>query len=291
VRILNDEVKKMTTFAYSGSRQTDIWEGMWLDTEKVRLKVYRRARMSDKTLVKDLEKVIAGWHMLHHEHVLSRFYGIMTNSGWLYFVSPWQEHGNVLAYSKTHPDANRMHLLHGAALGMKYLHSCNVVHGNLKCANILLASNGEARICDVGMSTTIQEICAVDDSIMDSTGSNSARWLAPELMDGPKFIPTFATDTYSFAMTMLELFTLEHPFADQKSYISVIHRVVIRKQIPTRPQLPDVKRWLTDDLWELMRECWSRDPLTRPLMNAVAVHIKSVEASLQTESDLLNNSS
>jgi len=63
-------------------------------------------------------------------------------------VSEWMEHGNIMQYiGKTH--VNRLELvrgfrfpkipsvkfdkqLHGAANGLKYLHSASLVHGDLK---------------------------------------------------------------------------------------------------------------------------------------------------------------
>lgn len=140
------------------------------------------------------------------------------------------------------------------------------------------------------MSTLVEEITEKSASAT-LTAAGSARWLAPELLEGSIASPTFPADTYSYAMAILELLTGKHPFANLKRDASVIHNIVVLKQMPTRPDLPDVKRWLSDNLWELMRKCWSADALARPLMSVVAAGMKSIEASLPAvESDLMDTS-
>lgn len=140
------------------------------------------------------------------------------------------------------------------------------------------------------MSTVIEEVTEKSASAT-LTAAGSARWLAPELIEGSIASPTFPADTYSFAMAILELLTGKHPFANLKRDASVIHNIVVLKQIPTRPDLPEVKRWLSDDLWELMRKCWSSEALARPLMGVVAESMKNIEASLPaTESDSMDTS-
>jgi serine/threonine protein kinase len=131
------------------------------------------------------------------------------------------------------------------------------------------------------MSTVIEEVTEKSASAT-LTAAGSARWLAPELIEGSIASPTFPADTYSFAMAMLELLTGKHPFANLKRDASVIHNIVVLKLMPTRPDVPEVNRWLSDDLWELMRKCWSPDAHARPLMSDVARDINNIEVSLPT---------
>jgi serine/threonine protein kinase len=117
------------------------------------------------------------------------------------------------------------------------------------------------------------------------TAAGSARWLAPELIEGSITSPTYPADTYSFAMAMLELLTGRHPFANLKRDASVIHNIVVLKLMPTRPEASEVKRWLSDELWELMRRCWSPDAPARPPMSIVTGDMKKIEEGLPTTED------
>jgi serine/threonine protein kinase len=140
------------------------------------------------------------------------------------------------------------------------------------------------------MSTVIEEITE-KAAAATLTAVGSARWLAPELIEGSITSPTLPADTYSFAMAILELLTGKHPFANLKRDASVIHNIVVLKLMPPRPEQPEVQRWLSDDLWELMRHCWSPDARERPLMSAVAARMKTIEANLTAiESDSMDMS-
>jgi serine/threonine protein kinase len=45
------------------------------------------------------------------------------------------------------------------------------------------------------------------------TAAGSARWLAPELIEGAISSPEKPSDVYSYAMAILELLTMKHPYA------------------------------------------------------------------------------
>jgi serine/threonine protein kinase len=131
------------------------------------------------------------------------------------------------------------------------------------------------------MSSVIEEVTEKAAS-MTLTAGGSARWLAPELIDGSILSPTMAADTYSFAMAILELLTMKRPYAHRKRDASVIHDVVIMKVTPPRPEDPDSKQWLTDALWALMQECWYSNASSRPVMSQVATRMAAMEVEQRT---------
>ncbi|KAJ7883964.1 kinase-like domain-containing protein, partial [Mycena leptocephala] len=79
------------------------------------------------------------WQHLQHSFILP-FIGIdrETFPSSLCMVSPWMENGTVLKYLNDHGRANVDKLLSEIAQGLQYLHSRNVVHGDLRGANILI---------------------------------------------------------------------------------------------------------------------------------------------------------
>ncbi|ESK87393.1 tkl tkl-ccin protein kinase [Moniliophthora roreri MCA 2997] len=266
VKILDGEVTKDGDLPIAGGPYSDIWMGKWFDEEKVALKSLRNIKASDPKAQKKFIQELNLWTTFNHENILP-FHGIATDLGpSINMVSPWQEHGNALDYVKAHPGADKIQLISGAANGLAYLHDRNIVHGDVKCANILVNSMGRACICDFGMSKVIEEVTERSAS-QTLTTAGSVRWLAPELIEGTMSSPSKACDVYSFAMTILELFTGKHPWADLRRDASVIHNVVILKRTPERPmEVPD-------RLWEMMVECWQGDALSRPQMPEIAERI------------------
>ncbi|TFK67876.1 kinase-like protein [Pluteus cervinus] len=278
IKILNGEIQRHGDLAMAGGVYSEIWLGSWLrngDAEKVALKALRHIRAADGKAQSHFVQEIRVWSGLSHKNILP-FYGVVTNLGSeLHIVSPWQEYGNVLEYLRTNPAANRHKLIYGAALGLRYLHEQGVVHGNVKCANILVDVSGVARICDFGVSKLVEEIT---DQAATETLSNcgSARWLAPELMDGTMMRASCATDTYSFAMAILELLTGKHPFPHVKTDTAVICNIVMKRVPHPRPESPPeiIGHWLSDELWSLMECCWSLG--TRPSMHEVVTRLSSM---------------
>ncbi|KAF8964090.1 TKL/TKL-ccin protein kinase [Flammula alnicola] len=274
IKILNGEVTRNGDLAVAGGTYSDIWIGMWLEAERVALKALRNVRATDPRAKKRFENEIKMWAELKNDHILP-FYGIVTDLGQhIHMVSPWQENGNVLDYVKVHADANRIRLICGAAQGLEYLHSKKIIHGNMKCANILVSIQGEACICDFGMSKVIEEVTERSASATLTAGG-SARWLAPELIEGKA--PTMEADTYSYAMAILELLTGKHPYSDIKRDAAVIHGIIVLKKTPSRPREEAVAPWLSDALWDLMQNCWHKEASCRPSMAQVTSRIEDTE--------------
>ena len=149
-------------------------------------------------------------------------------------VSDWMSGGNLTEYTTNHPDVDRLglvgfpslfrsmkrlpsHQLSGVAEGLNYLHSCNVIHGDLRgvhgCSdsrftliltyhqsNILVEATGRARITDFGLVTV-----AKSPGFMQSTHQGHAiRWTAPEILNGRGPYSKEA-DVFSFAMVTIEV--------------------------------------------------------------------------------------
>ncbi|KAF8163093.1 TKL/TKL-ccin protein kinase [Crassisporium funariophilum] len=279
VKIMDGEVTKIGELAVAGGTYSDIWVGMWFEEEKVALKALRNIRASDPRAKKRFENEIKLWADLKNDQILP-FYGIVTDLGQhIHMVSPWQNNGNVLDYVKAHPSADRLRLILGAAKGLEYLHARKIIHGNMKCANILVSRKGVACICDFGMSKLIEEVTEKSASATLTTGG-SARWLAPELIEGKVASPTMEADVYSYAMAILELLTGKHPFADYKRDAQVIHGIVVLKKTPSRPN-GAVCPWLSDELWSLMQKCWLKDAHSRPSMAVATALVMEIELTTQ----------
>lgn len=129
------------------------------------------------------------------------------------------------------------------------------------------------------MSTVIEQITETSASAT-LTAAGSARWLAPELIEGTASSPTVQADIYSFAMATLELITGKRPFFDVKRDAGVIRRIIVLKQPPNRPDTAEVQRWLTDDLWNLLLLCWNSEAHKRPEMRFVSARISNIETSM-----------
>jgi serine/threonine protein kinase len=127
------------------------------------------------------------------------------------------------------------------------------------------------------MSKVIEEVTETVASATLTT-SGSARWLAPELIEGTAPSPTYQSDIYSFGMTMLECVTLKHPYAHCKRDAMVIYEIVTAKRAPPRPQGDNIEEYLTDEWWNAMESCWTDAP-RRPTMTQIAGALSTFRSS------------
>lgn len=150
------------------------------------------------------------------------------------------------------------------ALGMKFLHSRDVTHGDLKCANVLARnanSKGtklEVKIVDFGLSQLPGESAAVKPSVV-------GWWRAPEVIENmesktPGPIDSKAADVYSFAMTCYEVITSKKPFQG----VSFAHTLAKAGGGPNLDKLS-----VREDVKRLLKHCWELNPQRRPTFETI----------------------
>ena len=91
--------------------------------------------------------------------------------------------------------------------GLHYLHESDVVHLDLKAANILTTKNGNMKLSDFGVSLNLR---TVECELKDVTGTPN--WMAPEVIE-LKGASTKA-DIWSLGCTIIELLTGCPPYTE-----------------------------------------------------------------------------
>ncbi|KIK95129.1 hypothetical protein PAXRUDRAFT_33151 [Paxillus rubicundulus Ve08.2h10] len=262
------EVHRLGQYPVSGTGSMDIWEGLYLNQEKVAIKILRAVHSTPKSLQRfkrEVEIWNSVWEIDQGRHILP-LYGFCQNDGpFPYVVSPWQQNGTADAYVALFPDADHRALIRGISIGINVLHTMNppIVHGDLKGANIVIDGAGNPLLADFGFSRIVEDITGV--AFTQSAGiSNSQRWLAPELcFDKGKL--TTAADVYAFGMTILQLMTHAMPWSTVRHTTQVIIQVASGKKPPRPIDEATIARGLDDHLWEVMQKCWD-EPDKRPIM-------------------------
>ncbi|KAF9450209.1 kinase-like protein [Macrolepiota fuliginosa MF-IS2] len=258
--------------AVDEGRYGDVWRAT-SHSRMVCLKVLRTyQRMPDQPLLKNLSHEALLWGQLKHPNILP-FYGIHIHEvrrSRFGLVSPWMENGNVVNYLKQNPHVPRLPLIHDIASGLQYLHSLNVIHGDIKGNNVLVTSNGRACLADFGLSSLLGDNILVWSSLGSEPGRSggTTRWRAPEIFiqeslgnDSP---PTPASDIYSFACAAYEIFTGQIPFYETRGDEAVTLKLINSHQQPSRPAPDKMVEEVTDDMWCLLEDCWNHEPDRRP---------------------------
>ncbi|KAJ7623201.1 STE/STE11/cdc15 protein kinase [Roridomyces roridus] len=142
--------------------------------------------------------------------------------------------------------------------GLHYLHSSDVVHCDLKAANILTTKNGNVKLSDFGVSLNLR---AMEREIKDVAGTPN--WMAPEVIE-LKGAST-KSDIWSLACTVIELLTGRPPYAEIANSMSVMFRIVEDDM----PPLPEDCSPLLEDF---LRQCFNKDPTKRPSAELLCEH-------------------
>ncbi|KAJ6589563.1 kinase-like domain-containing protein [Mycena capillaripes] len=245
-----------------------------------RLQVYQSEPNKMSKLLKVclylLQEVLA-WVHLKHVYVLP-FLGLDEKTFDGYppcIITPFMRNGTMNIFVKnrngTLPNRRVDHLLFETAQGLAYLHSQNIVHGDLHGGNILIDDDEHVQLADFGLAV----VTGVTRGTTSQRGS--LRWMAPELLDFEvEFKRTEASDVYAFACLCIEIYTGKPPFWSIQE-IAVLHLIRDQKR-PPRPSssgLPDGTRAMSDRLWATVEACWAHKPSDRPDMDNVSGLIMS----------------
>ncbi|KAJ8525056.1 hypothetical protein ON010_g16059 [Phytophthora cinnamomi] len=104
--------------------------------------------------------------------------------------------------------------LHEVALGLTYLHERGILHRDLRCSNILIGSDGLAKLSNFDLSGSKTP---TDGDQPDMTNVRSIRWQAPEILRGEPW--SVESDVYSLGMCILEAMTREQPWGCETEHV------------------------------------------------------------------------
>ncbi|KAJ7489240.1 kinase-like domain-containing protein, partial [Mycena latifolia] len=239
----------------------DICKGL-VEGQSVAVKMMRLFRDADvKAALKDFGREALIWRQLSHPNLLP-FFGLYYLDNRLCLVSPWMENGDILEFLRSTPaDTDRASLILDVAMGLEYLHSEHIIHGDLKGSNILVTPSRRACIADFGLSSIAdsrQTICFTHSTA--SLRRGTMRWQAPELLRGESG-SNVRSDVYAFACVCYEIFSEKIPFYEVPEH-AVMFKVAIEGLRPAQP-VPWPETTAYHNIWELMHECWNA-PGLRP---------------------------
>jgi serine/threonine protein kinase len=143
----------------------------------------------------------------------------------------------------------KMKIIVGIILGVRYLHKAGIMHRDLKPGNILLTEDFSPKIGDLG-SARLE-----DPGTTLTSNQGTAAYIAPEIIEGSYGRPV---DIFAFGIMLWEIITGEQPYKEllRKGGLFVITQIAKGIRPDVSGVSPNAKR--------LIERCWSARPDDRP---------------------------
>ncbi|KAL7333632.1 Protein kinase of the Mitotic Exit Network [Mucor circinelloides] len=228
----------------------EVFGGLNMDTgEYVAIKRIKRNQME----CDDMNEVGVLKH-LNSEHIV-RYKGFSKDKEYMNIILEYVEmgslHNNIKAFGKF-PEKLAASYTYKILSGLHYLHSQDVIHCDLKAANILITKTGGLKLTDFGVSLSLK---MKDD---ENTGepAGTPNWMAPEVI---KFAGASAkSDIWSLGCTIVEMLTGKPPYAGIPSF-AALYRIVEDDEPPIPKNIA-----LSDEAREFLLACFKKNPEDRP---------------------------
>lgn len=145
------------------------------------------------------------------------------------------------------------------AQGMEYLSRRKVLHGDLAARNLLLADNNVVKISDFGLS---RDMYKKDIYMKKGDDLMPIKWMSIEAIRDRIF--SVQSDVWAYGVTLWELFTLgstPYPGVEvNKDFLTFL-------EDGNRMDRP---KYANQEIYNLLLECWSVEPLDRPTFSMCA---------------------
>ncbi|KAG5900129.1 hypothetical protein JTB14_012802 [Gonioctena quinquepunctata] len=151
-------------------------------------------------------------------------------------------------------------ILSDALKGLEYLHSNRKIHRDIKAGNILLNTDGHAKLADFGVAGQLTETISKRNTVI-----GSPFWMAPEIILEIGY--DCVADIWSIGITALEMAEGKPPYAD-------IHPMRAVFMIPTKPppSFRDPDRWSAEFI-DFVSVCLVKNPCDRASATDLIQHV------------------
>lgn len=247
--------------------------GELMAVKQVELPDVGKGTESDKkkqSMVNALKLEIELLQGLHHVHIV-QYLGTSSDETHLNIFLEYVPGGSIAAMLKqynTFPEPLTRNFTRQILDGLSYLHSRNIIHRDIKGANILVDNRGAVKISDFGVSKQTTSNLTNPSSLSSTVPvgplggpgtrtslQGSVFWMAPEVVRQTG--QSIKSDIWSVGCLIVEMFTGSRPFPSMTT-LQTLFAVGSQGE---KPQIPDVA---SSDARRFLDLCFEVDQTKRP---------------------------
>uniref|UniRef100_A0A1D1Z628 non-specific serine/threonine protein kinase n=1 Tax=Anthurium amnicola TaxID=1678845 RepID=A0A1D1Z628_9ARAE len=249
----------------------DLFRGTYC-SQDVAIKVLKPERLNAE-MQQEFAQEVYIMRKVRHRNVV-QFIGACTRAPNLCIVTEFMFGGSIYDFLHKQKGMFKLPALLRVAIdvskGMNYLHQNNIIHRDLKAANLLMDEYEVVKVADFGVARVIAQ------SGVMTAETGTYRWMAPEVIEHKPY--DHKADVFSFGVVLWELLTARLPY----EYITPLQAAVGVVQKGLRPTIP---KNTDPKLTELLERCWQQDPSLRPDFSEILDILQLIAKEVGGESD------
>ncbi|KAI8329598.1 kinase-like domain-containing protein [Choanephora cucurbitarum] len=219
-----------------------------------------------KSMIKSLQREIELLQDLKHENIV-QYWGSKTDESYFSIFLEYVPGGSVAGLLSSYgafqePLVNSF--VRQILKGLNYLHNKDIVHRDIKGANVLVDNKGGVKITDFGISKKVEE--EMRQSIVAAAHRPSLQgsiyWMAPEVVKQTRY--TRKADIWSLGCLVVEMFTGDHPFPEYSQM-----QAIFQIGCATSPNIPPN---ISEEAQDFLRCTFQQDHKERPSAEELLQH-------------------
>ena len=168
---------------------------------------------NEERMLSTLEREIELLKELQHDNIVK----YLDSSSDGVYLNIFLEHvpgGSVAAFLKNYGAFEEplvQNFMRQTLQGLNYLHEREIIHRDIKGANILVDNKGGVKISVFGISKKVEDSILTSARVIQPSLQDSVFWMAPEVVKQTLY--TLKADIWSAGCLVVEMLTGEHPWA------------------------------------------------------------------------------
>ena len=252
---------------------------------KVALKVLPVEVAANQDRMRRFKQEATAAASLNHPNI-AHIYEIGAADGFNFIAMEYIEGTTLRAKIHHEPEElpKLLRILQHVAEGLAKAHASGIVHRDLKPDNIMITSDGHAKVLDFGLAKLVESQTNTGSEeptiLQHSTPGlilGTMGYMSPEQAQGKTKEIDHRSDIFSFGCILFEAITGQKAFAG-KDQIEVLNKIIREPAPPLAAFNPDSPA----DLQRIVRRCLAKDPDERyQTIKDVALELKEVRREMQ----------
>ena len=244
-----------------------------LDTKKIyAMKIIDKSMLAKAKSMQKLASEISIHRSMNHHNVVhfERNFEDSQNAYILIELCPNKTLKNLVKERKRLNEAEARYYMGQLIEGVKYIHSQDVIHRDLKLDNLFLGSKMELKIGDFGLAAKIGFTGQKRKTIC-----GTPNYIAPEVLNAKLYGYSFECDIWSMGVILYAMVVGKTPFESKNLKVTY-------NNIKSKNYIIPEEANLSTDLKELISELLTLNPAKRSSLDSLIAHSFMAKVTIPT---------